>query len=117
MVVLLVVVGGVAFARADCRWDTATGWNCYCHPGVFCEGRNDAQNGEYVWGSDSGDRIQAYAGDDEIHAGRGNDPQVVGGDGDDLIDGGFGNHDRCDGGNGYDLASGCEFTVRIEGQQ
>jgi len=110
MVVMLVVVGGVALAREDCQYE-ATGWNCYCSPGVFCEGTN---NGEIVWGSDSGDTIHAYGGNDEIYAGYGNDSRVVGGDGDDLISGGPGN-DRCDGGNGYDRARGCEFTVRVEG--
>jgi hypothetical protein len=114
MVVMLVVVGGVALARADCQWSSSTGWNCFCHPGVFCEGRNDPVDRDLIWGSNSGDRIFAYAGDDEIYAEYGSDRQVVGGDGDDLIDGGPG-YDRCDGGNGYDLASGCEFTVRVEG--
>ena len=115
VVMLLVVVGGVALARTDCEWHAASGWNCYCHPGVFCEGRNDAKHGELVWGSGSGDRIQAYAGNDEIYAGYGDDRQVVGGDGNDHIEGGSG-YDRCDGGNGFDRASGCEFTVRIEGK-
>lgn len=138
VVMLLVVVGGVAFARADCEWNSASGWNCSCHPGQLCEGTNKPA-GEYIWGTTSSDTILAYAGNDVINADPGplqggsgdrvdagpgnddiygklgNDLSLVGGDGDDYIDGGDGNNDRCDGGNGYDEAYNCEFTVRVEG--
>ena len=128
--VLLVVVGGVAFAKADCRWDSATGWNCYCYQNVPCEGTNRPENiwgttgsdtiygyagNDWIEGDNSGDRVDAGPGNDDIDGGYGNDLSLVGGDGDELIEGGPGNNDRCDGGNGRDLTSGCEFTVRTEG--
>ena len=115
LVVVLVVAGGVALARADCRWDSATGWNCYCGPGVPCDTTNKQ---EIIYGSPVGDTINAYGGDDTIWGRDGNDI-IVGGEGSELIDGGP-DYDRCDGGNGYDYATkgaaGCDKWVRIEGE-
>jgi hypothetical protein len=64
LVVVLVVAGGVALATADCRWDSATGWNCYCGPGVPCDTTNKQ---EIIYGSPVGDTINAYGGDDTLY--------------------------------------------------
>jgi len=120
VVVLLVVVGGVAFAL------TCTGGTCY--------GTNAAED---IYGSKQNDRIYAYAGGDYINGRGGSDyidggsendtiegdggsyPQrndiLVGGSENDWLYGNGGNNDRCDGGAGFDRAHrSCEFMIRIE---
>lgn len=128
MTVMLVVAGGVAFALVDCDQDHY----CKCHVGVLCEGTHDTRPGYYdsITGTNSGDKIFAYEGDDEIwgygsgdyiDAGPNDDTIIgdsaaytdgndtlIGGDGDDYITGGEGN-DQCYGGPGDDTNGGsCE---------
>jgi Ca2+-binding RTX toxin-like protein len=124
IMVTLVVAGGVALAAADCRDEGGTGLNCYCHPGVLCEGTNISA-GEYIWGTQGSDTIEAYAGHDYIAADWGSEGSgskndtIDAGPGKDYIDGGPG-WDTCDGGDNlddpanHDIAENCEDPVRID---
>jgi hypothetical protein len=131
MVVMLLVAGGVALAVVNC--DELN--YCQCIPGKLCEGTHDTRPGYYdeITGTDSGDNIYAYEGNDVIYPGRsgdyveagpGNDEiyehgaatasgndTLIGGADDDYIQGGGGT-DQCYGGPGTDTTDGsCETWV------
>jgi Ca2+-binding RTX toxin-like protein len=131
MVVVLVVVGGVAFAAVN-YYCSPNDYTCQCpdpadYPsGVNCVGTNaqdiivgnrnpNVGDTIYAMGGNE-DNVNGSEGNDYLDGGAGDGDYVFGNLGNDTLSGGPGIDDVCDGGSGNDTRSpgdhGCEEFIQ-----